>query len=572
MIKKARLIFLYFFCLSAGLFAQNIVQSRTYPQNYFRYPLDLSPVTAGSFGELRPNHFHSGLDFKTKQTTGYSVHAAADGYISRLRVEFGGFGNAIYITHPNGYTTVYGHIEQFSPAMLKAIRDTQYQRQSFEVDFKLQPLQIQVCQGDVIALSGNAGASAGPHLHFEIRDTRTEETINPQLFGLTIPDKVPPTIYSIGIYQLDGNPFSEKTSRRFLPVSGANGNYHLAKPGVIELSGQTGFGITANDVTSVSPNHNGIYSVELKLDGKTVYTFAVERFAFDQTHAINAYIDYPEFLRTHRWVQKCFILPGSKITLYPQSVNRGVINFNDEALHQLEYIVKDVAGNTSSLSFSVKSNRTEELNPGPKPNELLFHYNKANEFSNAIVKVFIPPGNLYDDIYFTYSTLPKKPGTYSAVHRIHNKFTPLNDTFDLWIKPDSTISKYADKAVIVNTDGICESSAYQDGYVKAKVRTFGDYYVKIDIEPPVIFPMNIRNGAVLKKARGIFLRIGDHLSGVKSYAGKIDGKWVLMEWDYKTRILRYTFDGAIAQGKHVFDLTVTDNKDNSTHYTAVFYR
>ena len=238
-------------------------------------------------------HFHSGLDFKTNNTTGYPVHAVFDGYVSRLKVQFGGFGNAIYITHPNGYTSVYGHIKRFSAEMEQLVREYQYRQQSFEVDISVPPMQLPVCKGDIIALSGNEGASEGPHLHFEIRDAKTEETINPQLFGLTIHDKVPPTIYAMGIYHLNGNPFSEKTPRQFLAVTGRNGNYHLTKPLVINLNGEIGFGITTNDMNSTSANHNGVYSIELKLDGKTVYTFAVERFAFDQTHAINGYIDYP---------------------------------------------------------------------------------------------------------------------------------------------------------------------------------------------------------------------------------------------------------------------------------------
>ena len=571
MVKKTFSTSLLIFCLSAGLLAQNIIQSRPYPQRYFRYPIDLAPVTAGSFGELRPNHFHSGLDFKTNQTTGYPVHAAADGYVSRLRVQFGGFGNAIYITHPNGYTTVYGHIERFSPEMEKQVRAMQYQQQSFEADFKLQPLQIQVCHGDVIAWSGNAGASQGPHLHFEIRDTKSEETINPQLFGLTIPDKVPPTIYGIGVYHLGGDPFSEKTPRRFFPVTGRDGHYRLSKPVVINASGQTGFGVTASDMTSVSPNHNGIYSAELKLDGQTVYTFVVERFAFDQTHAINAYIDYPEFLKTHRWVQKCFILPGSKISLYPQSVNRGIINFNDDAIHHLEYIIKDAAGNTSTLNVDVKSNSAQLSTVNNLP-RTLFHYDRPNEFSNDKLKVMIAAGNLYDDVDFTYSTLPRKPGAYSITHVIHNRFTPLHDTYSIWIKPDSTIGKYTNKAVIVNTDGICENSIYEDGYVKSQARTFGAYYIRIDTVPPFIIPLNIKKGLVKKLPKGIFLKIGDQLSGVKSYAGKIDGTWVLMEWDYKTRILSCIFNKDIKAGKHSFDLTVIDNKDNTSYFTADFYK
>jgi len=572
MIKKYTLAVILVFSFFTYVFAQGAIQSRQYPKNFFRYPLDLPPVTAGSFGELRPNHFHSGLDFKTNQTTGYPVHAAFDGYISRLRVEFGGFGNAIYIAHPNGYTTVYGHIERFSPAMTKILRDSQYKKQSFEVDFNLQPLQIQVCKDEVIAWSGNAGASEGPHLHFEIRDTKTEETINPQLFGLTIPDRVPPTIYAIGIYHLDGNPFSEKTPRQFLAVTGRAGEYHLTKPVTINLSGEIGFGISSNDVTSASPNHNGIYSVELKLDDKTVYTFAVERFAFDQTHAINAYIDYPEFLKTHRWIQKCFILPGSKISLYPQSINRGIVTFNDDAVHQVEYVVKDVAGNTSTLSFNVKSNLIANGLPVLKQAGDLFRFDKRNEFTNDKVKVAINPGNLYDDIDFTYSTLPKRPGAFSVIHRIHNRFTPIHDNYDLWIKPDSNIGKYADKAVIVNTDGLCYGGNYQDGYIKAQCRTFGDFYIRIDTVPPKIVPLNIKNGINLTKSKRIFLRIGDNLSGVKTYSGKIDGKWVLMEWDYKTKVLSYTFNADITAGKHIFELTVSDSKNNIANFSAEFNR
>ena len=559
-------------CFCNCLTAQNIIQSRQYPQKYFRYPLDLAPVTAGSFGELRPNHFHSGLDFKTNQTTGYPVHAVFDGYVSRLRVQFGGFGNAIYITHPNGYTTVYGHIEKFSDAMLKIIRDSQYKKQSFEVDIKLPANQIAVCKDEVIALSGNAGASEGPHLHFEIRDTKTEETINPQLFGLTIPDKVPPTIYAIGIYHLDGDPFSEKTPRQFLSVTGSNGNYHLLKPGIISLSGEIGFGITANDLTSVSPNHNGIYSVELKLDGNTVYTFAVERFAFDQTHAINAYIDYPEFLKTKRWMQKCFILPGNKISLFPQAVNRGIINFNDDALHQVQYVVKDVAGNTSTLTLQVKSTPKQNNPVVMKPTANIFHYNKLNEFSNGKIAVKINPGNLYDDVDFTWSAAARKPGALSATYSIINRYTPVHDSYELWIKPDTIISGFMDKAVIISTTGACEGGIYQDGYIKANAHIFGDFFIRLDTAPPQITPLNIRNGLNMGRIKKISLKISDNLSGIKSYSGTIDGKWVLMEWDFKTKILSYTFTSGLLAGKHIFNLTVSDMKDNTSTYKADFYR
>nr|WP_294794177.1 M23 family metallopeptidase [uncultured Mucilaginibacter sp.] len=560
------------FFLSCVFFANaQTIQSRQYPQGFFKYPLDLSPSTAGSFGELRPNHFHSGLDFKTNQRTGYPVHAVAVGYISRLRVQFGGFGNAVYITHPNGFTSVYGHLQSFSPQIAEAVRQAQYTQQKYDVDFQVSPLLMPVNQGQVIAMSGNTGASGGPHLHFELRDAATEQTINPQLFGLTIPDKIPPAITAAAVYQLGDKPFSENTPHKLFAVTGSTGNYRLTKPQVVEVSGNTGFGISAGDVNSTSANRNGIYSLELKVDGRTVYTFAVERFAFDQTHAINGYIDYPTYLTQGRQIQKCFILPGSSISLYPQSENRGVVAFNDIATHDVEYVVKDVAGNTSTLKLKVRS----VIKPSAADASLkgtLFTYNKKNDFATDKVKVSIKPGNLYDDVDFIYSLLPKREGAFSATHRIHNRFTPIHEDFELWIKPDVDMGTLADKAVIVNTAGYCDSSKVDGVFIKATPHVFGDYYIRVDTVAPAITPINIKDGSNLAAAKKIYFKMSDNLSGIKSYNGYIDGKWVLMEWDYKTRVLSYTFDNAVAAGKHVFELTVSDYKSNTKQFKAEFYR
>lgn len=571
MIKKALLIYLFTFGLYFNNYTQEPVQTRAYPQKYFRYPLDIAPSTAGSFGELRPNHFHAGLDFRTNQRKGYPVRAAADGYISRIRVQFGGGGNIVYIDHPNGFTTVYMHNDSFNDAITKAVRNYQYQHQQYDVDFNLPAGQIEICQGDVIAISGASGAVEGPHVHFEIRDTKTEETINPQLFGITIPDRIAPNISAVGIYHLGNSPFSEKTPHEFLSVAGAGSNYHLVTPKVITVSGNIGFGITAYDRNSASSSRNGVYSIELKLDGKTVYTFAAERFAFDQTHAINAYIDYPSLLTYGRWMQKCFIMPGSKISLYPQSINRGIINFNDDELHEVEYIVKDVAGNTATVMLKVKSTSAEPV-PAAKITGTLFHYDQVSEFSNDKVKVSIAPGNLYDNVDFNYAVLPMRPGAFSAIHHIHNKFTPIHDMYDLWIKPDRDMGELADKAVIVSTAGAYAGGVFEDGYVKGKPKAFGDFYIKADDVPPRITPVNISQGKNMVRLRRISLRISDNLSGIKTYSGKIDGEWVLMEWDYKTKILSYTFDSGIDPGKHSFELTVTDNKSNTSQFKADFYK
>ncbi|RYZ97767.1 MAG: hypothetical protein EOP47_20925 [Sphingobacteriaceae bacterium] len=237
----------------------------------------------------------------------------------------------------------------------------------------------------------------------------------------------------------------------------------------------------------------------------------------------------------------------------------------------MEYIVRDIAGNTSTLLIKVKSTRPP-LPAAFIPTGTLFKHNLQNEFTNDKVKVIITPGNLYDELDFNYARLPRKPGTYSETHRIHNKFTPIHEKFSLWIKPDSDIGSHANKAVLINTAGNVASGVYQDGYVKAECRFFGDYYIRVDTVAPVITPVNIRDGSNLRAVKSITLRISDNLSGLKHYAGKIDGKWVLVEHDYKTKLFRYNFDADFQPGKHTFELTATDQMDNISTFTATFYR
>ncbi len=571
MIKKLPLtaFFIIFMLMSAA--AQQVIQSKFYPKDIFRYPLNLPPSTAGSFGELRPNHFHSGLDFKTNQRTGYPLHAVLDGYVSRLRIQYGGYGRAVYITHPNGYTSVYGHLDRFSPEIEKVIREYQQKEQSYVVDFRLPPLTIQLVKGQVFAWSGNAGASAGPHLHFEIRDTQTEQTINPQLFGLTIPDEIPPILTGIATYHFaEGQPFSEKVLPNSVAVVGGNGAYRLSGNPTLRLSGRTGFGLVAYDMNSASYNHIGLYSIELLVDSQKVYTFTIERFGFDQTHAINGYIDYPTYLRSRRMIQKCFVPPGANLPVYPQSVNGGIVNFSDSNVHHVQYVVKDIAGNTSTLSFNVQASPSTQA--AYVPEGTIFDCTKPNQYGNDKMKLLIEPGNLYNNIDFNYQLLPRKPGALSETHRIHNKFTPIHSSFTLWIKPDRDLGKLADKAVLVSVAGNVAAGTYDNGFIKGECGGFGDYYIKLDTVAPLITPVNIRSGGNMAAAKSINLRMSDNLAGIRKYSGTIDGQWVLIEHDYKTKLLRYFFDNNFKKGKHTFELTVTDNVGNEARYSADFYR
>ncbi len=547
-----------------------------HPKDFFRSPLDIPLFLSGNFGELRSNHFHSGLDIKTQGVENKPVYAPADGFVSRIKIQPGGYGNAMYIKHANGYTTVYGHLNTYNDSIAKYVKAEQYKKESFEIELFPDSNLFRVKKGDVIAYTGNTGSSGGPHLHFEIRDSKTESAYNPLFFGFVVKDKIPPAITSLIVYAFDESYRKGWTSKKTYAVTKSENKYVVNGGKPIATSGITGFGLEVYDQLDGADNHNGAYSIELLKDSSRIYFHKIDEMPFHLSRFINSHIDYEEKVLNKNAVQKSFVEPGNQLKIYDTKITAGKTLIETGKKYTFSYLVTDVAGNSSSLKFIVEGAKISEPQKKDTLAAKIFYFDSVNTFKATGIELQMPDFALYHDIDFLYSAKPNTKQTYSAVHHIHKNTVPLQREYTLSITPDSVSEKIKDKLLIVsfNSSGnpVSEGGKLENGIVATKTKSFGSFAVMADTTKPKITPVNITHDGDLSAAKTIKVKITDNLSGIGYYRGSIDGKWILMEYDAKNSLLTYTFDQILSKGKHYFELILTDGKQNTAKYEAHFHR
>lgn len=557
--------------ISSNIFCQgNGSTSSNYPINYFSNPLEIPLVLSGTFGELRTNHFHSGLDIKTQGREGLNVVASANGYVSRIKISHWGYGKTLYITHPNGYTTVYAHLKKFSKPIEDYVKRQQYKKESFEIQLFPSSQTLPISKNEIIAYSGNSGSSGGPHLHFEIRDTKSEKIINPMLFGVKISDSKKPRINTLIGYSLSEtshiNQIAVPTQLTLVQLE--NGNYLANK---ITAFGKIGFGINGYDQLDNAYNKNGLYSLLLKVNGETVHEFNATTFSFYESKYVNLLIDYERYAKLKQRIQKCFVEPENKLSLYKKSPSNGYITIEDGMDYNVEIIAKDFKGNHQKITIPIVGKKDsilvkEEITSTPYK----INHTEFNKFSLGIVTIAFPKNTFYNDFYLDFDTT-------DSIVKVHTPSVPLNKNYTLTFDVSSHNENEKKQLYIasINKKGYTkyESTVKKEMSFYTSIKKLGNFTLLSDYEKPNISLVNFKNEQWLTNFNTLKVKITDNDSGIKSYRGEIDGAWILMEYDPKKNLLYYNLsDRIFITARHNLKITVTDNVGNSSTLNTTFFR
>ena len=558
----------------------SLLKAENLPTNYFSWPVKHQIRLSGTFGELRSNHFHGGLDIKSAHgVEGDKLYSAANGYVEKISVQPHGYGNALYIKHPNGYTTVYGHMRSFSKEIEDFVKEYQYKEERFSQTIELDPNQFPVEQGTYIGKMGNSGSSHGAHLHFEIRESKTNSQMNPLLFGLKIQDEVSPLLSTLKLYEFDDE--NKIVSSKALKLKKKEGFYVIEGDTLETESIYWGLALKAYDKHSENYNRNGVYAMDMQLDGVKHFSFSLDAIPVSDTRYLNAHLDYEERILKRSYYNRFFKLPGNKLDIYSGSQGDGFVS-NTSKIKEVILNVYDINGNVSKLKFFVKETKRKVQSKTPFHNYYLFH-NHPNLVVKDNFEVYFPENSLYEDELVHIDMISdKSEGYYSDVLKLHSKLVPLHKPINIAIKinkPEDLSQEEKRKLFVGHCDAkgrIRRVGGELDGdFLKASVWGFGNYAVFMDTKKPSIRAINFRYDC--RRSSKLRFVIDDNIpvtrsGGKLSYRAEVDGVWVLFNYDQKYKTITHYFDGTIKPGKHKLRLLVEDLSGNIATFEKEFIR
>lgn len=552
---------IFFFVLIDTLWAQ------------YADPVKIPIYLSGNFGELRNNHFHSGIDIKTQGAINKPIYSIADGYVSRIFVSPGGYGKALYITHPEtGHVSVYAHLESFIPEISDYVKNQQYLQESFRVNLFPDESEFILRKGQLVAYSGNTGSSGGPHLHFEIRDAETEFLLDPlQYFSRSIKDNSAPDIRGLAVYPIEGEGVVNNSAhplRQNITKNKKGELLALSKP--VNAWGKIGLGIKAYDRMTATANIYGVKEIRLYVNDNLVFKSRIDTYHFDQTRMLNSFIDFADWRNNRSFFMKSFVEPANTLPFY-EALDGGYITIDKEEVYSIKYELEDFYGNVISYAFTIRGKK--QTIPSSRKGSMYMVWNDNNHYLTDAFSLIIPMGNLYKDFIFTLGQTPSDV-YLSNVFMVNNEPVPFHDNAEMKIKiKNDTLSdkrSYGIVSIVKNKESWI-GGTYNNGYLSTSVREIGARYaISFDNVAPVIEPVQQTNWETQKK---IMLRVVDAKSGVLSCRGTVDGKFVLFENDVKSPVYTYRFDASklAKEQKHSLEFVATDACGNTSVYTAEFY-
>ena len=555
---------IFILLISSSLISQNnlLKQEKT-------NPLDIPIILSGTYGELRSNHFHSGIDIKTKGIQGLNVYSYASGYVSRIKVSHGGYGKALYIKHPDGNTTVYAHLKKFSRKIEEIVKSKQYKRESYEIEFFPKENEISVLENEIIAFSGNTGGTSGPHLHFEVRD-KNQIPVNPLInSSIYIEDDRAPFFKKLFYKSYDSNNvFDSQTELKINKITSS-----LYVSDTLKSSGKIGIGIVAFDKHNRANNSNGIFKIITSLNNQNLLKILFDSISFDKTKHINTFIDY-SFFKNHKIrIQKLFIEENNPLDLYSSNINNGFITIKNKEFYKYEVNIYDANGNKSKLVvpiLGVKTNKPLKL----VNNHVELTYierDKKYELEFNSVRVSILEETFYNNLLleakFENDILSIDKDTIPLLKPITIYFN--TDRYNDSIKNQLYIAKLSDNKKMTSYN---YTTDFSNGK-KSSTKSLGRYTLGVDTINPAISPIGFKENDWISNFSNLKIKVNDVGSGIRSYNGWINNKWILFELNTKKGILVYDFDdNVVRKAKNNLHIEIIDNVGNRTEYKTTFYR